>query len=200
MRGRPVRSRSRKRQRRGGAVVRDVLQATLEALAQSGYAALRVEAVAAAAGVNKTTVYRRWPTKDALVQDALLLEAGTQIAAPDTGSLQKDLRHLARGMRALLSTPRGQGLVRMLYGESLGGELGVICERMRDGDALELRSVVRRAIERGELPKRTDPDLLLDVLFATMQDWMLVSPARATDTRIDALVALLLLGASKRRA
>ncbi len=178
--------------------MRGVLQATLEALALAGYAALRVEAVASAAGVNKTTVYRRWPTKAALVHDALLLEAGTQLTVPDTGSLRKDLRHLARGMRALLGTPRGQGLVRMLYGESLDGELGVICERMRDGDALELRSVVRRAIERGELPRRTDPDLVLDVLFATMQDWMLVSPARASDARIDALVELLLHGACGR--
>src|SRR5262245_16386487 len=57
---------------RGEAVVRGILAAALEELARTGYGALRIEGVAARAGVNKTTVYRRWATKENLVRAALL--------------------------------------------------------------------------------------------------------------------------------
>ena len=57
---------------RSARIVADVLRATAEELARVGYAALRMEEVARVAGVNKTTVYRRWPTKEDLVSAALL--------------------------------------------------------------------------------------------------------------------------------
>ena len=73
---------------RSARVVDDVLNATLAELVRSGYGALRVEDVAHAAGVNKTTVYRRWATKMALVTDALKLERMRTRVDPDTGSLK----------------------------------------------------------------------------------------------------------------
>ena len=72
-------------------VVRDVLRATIDELARSGYAALRVDDVAARAGVNKTTVYRRWPTKTDLVAAAIRASAGQHEPVPDTGSARRDL-------------------------------------------------------------------------------------------------------------
>src|SRR3984885_1261290 len=81
--------------RRGGRsarVVAEVLRATAEELARVGYAALRMEDVARAAGVNKTTVYRRWPTKMRLVAEAMRHERERRSVAPDTGSLREDLR------------------------------------------------------------------------------------------------------------
>jgi AcrR family transcriptional regulator len=171
-----------------------VLHATLEALAEVGYGALRLEAVAAAAGVNKTTVYRRWPTKAALVRDALVFEVEGSLTAPDLGDLRSDLRALARGLRALLATPRGQTLARMMYAR-VEPELQAMCNQMREGDTLQLKGVIRRAVARGELPRGTDAELLLDLVLAPIQDWMLVIPERATDARIDALVDLVLRGA-----
>src|SRR5512138_898011 len=70
-------------------VVRDVLAAAAAEMARVGYVALRVEDVAARAGVNKTTVYRRWPTKADLVRDVLCGLGGDQHEAPDTGSLER---------------------------------------------------------------------------------------------------------------
>jgi len=49
-----------------------ILDATLELLAEEGFHGLSIEAVAAKAGVGKTTIYRRWPSKDELVMDAIL--------------------------------------------------------------------------------------------------------------------------------
>ena len=56
---------------RGEPVVQRVLDATIAEMARVGYRALRIEDVAARAGVNKTTVYRRWPEKGALLREAL---------------------------------------------------------------------------------------------------------------------------------
>src|SRR5688572_9801014 len=71
------------------------LAATAEALAEDGYDALSIEAVGARAGVHKTTVYRRWPTKADLVADAARARSEQHVPIPDTGGLAGDLRLLA---------------------------------------------------------------------------------------------------------
>src|SRR6185295_9319184 len=75
-------------------VVRDVLDASAKELARVGYAALRMDDVAAAAGVNKTTVYRRWPTKSDLVRATFESLAQGPIATPAMGSIREDLQSL----------------------------------------------------------------------------------------------------------
>src|SRR5580658_6994043 len=77
---------------RSARIVADVLRATAEELARVGYTALRMEDVARAAGVNKTTVYRRWPTKVQLVTETMRREHEQRVVAPDTGSVREDLR------------------------------------------------------------------------------------------------------------
>src|ERR1700748_1529336 len=102
---------------RGEPVVQRVLAATMEELALVGYRALRVEDVAARAGVNKTTVYRRWPEKVELVRAALGCVADRKMVAPETGSLRGDLLALGRNMNQLFSSPQGQSVFRMLVAE-----------------------------------------------------------------------------------
>ena len=88
------------------------LEATIEELAESGYAGLTLGAVADRAGVNKTTLYRRWGTREALVLDAMLSMAGERIPIADTGSLKGDLTALANGSAATAGSPQGQAVVR----------------------------------------------------------------------------------------
>ena len=75
---------------RGEPVVRGILAAALEELASAGYRALRIEDVATRAGVNKTTVYRRWPTKEDLVRAEA--DAAAAEAAAHAQHLEADLR------------------------------------------------------------------------------------------------------------
>src|ERR1700712_3828040 len=75
---------------RAARVVTDVLHATAEELSRVGYAALRVEDVALRSGVNKTTIYRRWPTNPD-PGGAPLRAVWEPPAVPDTGSLREDL-------------------------------------------------------------------------------------------------------------
>lgn len=90
---RPGTARPGGRTARTRAAVRD---ATLAELADHGYDGLTVEAVAARAGVHKTTVYRRWESVEGLVVDALDLASGEPWPVPDTGELRADLRALTR--------------------------------------------------------------------------------------------------------
>src|SRR4051812_41212301 len=77
---------------RSAAVRLAVHRATIELLEQVGYDGFELPEVASRAGVNKTTVYRRWTTKSQLIGDVLQDLAAAQVAAPDTGTLRDDLR------------------------------------------------------------------------------------------------------------
>ncbi|MEV4188745.1 TetR/AcrR family transcriptional regulator, partial [Streptosporangium canum] len=82
-----------------------IFRATLELLAGKGYDGLTVEGVAERSGVNKTTIYRWWPSKAALLAAALVEADLLAMEPPDTGSLRKDLEALVQGVAALLTRP-----------------------------------------------------------------------------------------------
>jgi len=154
---------------RAAAVVARVLRATLVELARVGYARLRVEEIAARAGVNKTTVYRRWPTHAQLV-DAALREglARTTPPVPDTGSLRGDLLALLREQVESARSPLRRGIVRVLHAERAEADLEVVVRAIREERRARRLEVVRRGVERGELPPATDTRLLLDLVFAPL--------------------------------
>ncbi|MBX7098724.1 MAG: TetR/AcrR family transcriptional regulator [Myxococcaceae bacterium] len=148
---------------RSDEVVRRVLDAALVELASSGYAAFRMEAVAEAAEVNKTTVYRRWPARAQLIASLLeRLQAPLRAhALPDTGSLEGDLveafTHRARVARTL----EGRAWRRLLA-ERLDPELAPLLRTAIDGRGGEWKAMVTRGIGRRELPEGTDVQRLFD--------------------------------------
>ena len=89
-----------------------VVQATLGELAEGGYPALSLEKVARRAGVAKTTLYRRWGTRESLVLEAMLERAQTHITVPDTGSLREDLLTFVIGVVANASSPEVSAMAR----------------------------------------------------------------------------------------
>src|SRR5260221_147731 len=99
---------------RSARVVSEVLSATLEVFAEQGYAGLSIEAVALRAGVNKTTVYRRWPTKVELVGDALFSLRDEDPEPPDTGSLPEDLLVVLPHWAAQMLTPRRRAIMHSI--------------------------------------------------------------------------------------
>src|ERR1700685_3368064 len=94
---------------RGPKIRAAVLAATLAELTETGYTALTVDNVARRAGVHKTTIYRRWKNREALVADAVADRAGTaKMPFPDTGDIGTDLLRLARMTVGLMTRPDGQ--------------------------------------------------------------------------------------------
>ncbi|MDI1428716.1 cytochrome P450 [Polyangium sorediatum] len=145
-------------------VVAAVHAATHEELGRVGYGALRVEDVAARSGVNKTTIYRRWPTKAELVA-ASLRAANEEQEQPDTGTLRGDLLVVVMRTVRTCKTPTGRGIVRMLQTERADPDVEALSRSLRDQRWQRNRALVERGITRGELPADVNPELLLDLIL-----------------------------------
>jgi AcrR family transcriptional regulator len=175
-------------------VIRDVLEATLDELARSGFAALAIEAVAAAAGVNKTTIYRRWPTKADLVT-AALLRFTEKVETPDTGSVRGDLLALVASGRALMSTRRGRAMLRTMLAEGMTPPLREICKAVHRAQDAQYELILGRALERGELPRGTDRALVADAIKGTLSHRLLLEKGSLEPRYVRRLVDLILAGA-----
>ena len=139
-----------------------VLSAVLEELNVNGYAGLSVEAVASRAGVNKTTIYRRWPTLDDLLVDALMTWSADAIPAMETGSIETDLITLGRELADQLNGGLGRQIVAVVLTAGLRSpQLREATRRYFDQQAVRATPIVTQAIDRGELPANTDANALL---------------------------------------
>jgi AcrR family transcriptional regulator len=180
---------------RSARVVSTVLRTTLEVLGQQGYAGLRVDDIAERAGVNKTTIYRRWPTRAHLVI-AALTNLATPPVAVETGRLENDLRATFMTATTLRATPAGRGVVRALIAERGDPEVDrVVCE-MRERHRAPARRVLERARRRGDLPRRADLELLLDVLTGTINTRLRERPGPLDPQWVGRVVRLVLSGAT----
>ncbi|MFD5234505.1 TetR/AcrR family transcriptional regulator C-terminal ligand-binding domain-containing protein [Streptomyces qaidamensis] len=144
-----------------------VPEATITELTKSGYAALTVEGVARRAGVHKTTIYRNWKDSDGLVADALAGHFAADIPIPDTGTVESDLRALARSLVATMTAQAGRALLATVLSDAVRHPRFAEAKHALFGDRFRrAKPVVTRAIERGELPADTDPAELLKTLAA----------------------------------
>src|SRR5262245_14996494 len=152
---------------RSDQVVRRVLDAAIVELAHSGYAGFRMDEVASMAGVNKTTIYRRWPSRAALVTALVdrMRKPLRERPLPDTGQLERDLVEAFARRYTVGRRIEGRAWARLL-GERSSPEVEAIIGDAVDERRAEWRSMVTRAIDRGEVPPGTDPQLLLHVVRA----------------------------------
>lgn len=136
---------------RGAVVTARILDATVNALAALGPTGLRMDAIAARAGVNKSTVYRRFASADALAHAALEAYAEAALPIPDEGGLVGDLRALFDTVAAALQTPLGHALLAALRPRPEEPEaIRVLRTRYWAGRERALRVVFERAVARGE--------------------------------------------------
>jgi AcrR family transcriptional regulator len=143
-----------------------VLVAAAELLVERGPAGATVDGIAARSGVAKTTIYRQWPSRAALLLDVLQSD-DDGAPTPDAGGLVEDLRLLARAFAAELSEDRGAAAIHaLLWGPAAWGDdpLDDLRRATYGAHQRRTRTVVRRAIERGELPARTDAGEVLRLL------------------------------------
>jgi AcrR family transcriptional regulator len=153
-------------------VRRDVYEAVRQILIASGYAELRLEDVAAAAGVHKSTLYRQWATKAQLVRDVLIDGAAAHYPRPDEGSWAADVDALCRDLVRLFRSPTTIAFVRT-RAVAEDPEL----RELASADLGFVREPFQRAIARGEI----DPGLSVETLAE-----LAISPflARVAITRL----------------
>jgi AcrR family transcriptional regulator len=144
-------------------------QAALEVMAEVGYRALTMDAVAARARAGKATIYRRWESKLDLVIDTCTQLATQNLAAPDTGSLAGDLREFLSSFAAFLSGPIGKAA------QALVGELPhepELASAFRETFLISQRDVLRgildRAAERGELKADAPRGMAVEIAGAAL--------------------------------
>jgi AcrR family transcriptional regulator len=175
-----------------------VIDATIAELGEVGYAALRVEAVAERAGVNKSTVYRRWRTKATLVSTALIERRGELAPPPDTGTLRGDLIALLQEIRLGLTTPWVTALVREAAPRTeKSAELYELLDRFWPERFKVAGAVFVRAVERGELPAGTDPDFLLQMISGPLYFRLLMLGRPLDDDFLERTADLVLDGARR---
>ncbi|MGW2859563.1 TetR/AcrR family transcriptional regulator [Streptomyces sp. NPDC001205] len=138
--------------RRGEELESAILLATLDELAEVGYAALTMERVATRARTGKAAVYRRWSSRAQLVVDACKLGKISDVGLPDTGELRADVLGLMRQMSAKMASPLGD-IMRGLLGEmTRDPELAeLIRQRVHTVGPSTIQVVLERAVERGEV-------------------------------------------------
>ncbi|MEV2251993.1 TetR/AcrR family transcriptional regulator [Streptomyces sp. NPDC050147] len=157
--------------RRGPVLERAILEATLEQLSTVGWAGLTMEGVAAGAQTGKAAVYRRWPSKEDLVVDALQAGLPKLDSAPDCGGVREDLVQLCRQMREAMFSRPGFALRAVLHEcDSVTAERfhGVIFDGVIGPSVELIREVVRRGVERGEVRAEATNSFVCDVIPAMM--------------------------------
>lgn len=145
-----------------------ILAATLAVLKSHGYAALTMDAVAAAAQASKATIYRRWASKAELVRAALdTLDADQAAAIPDTGELRRDLVAAMSSLREKATGPYVALMREVMAAAKYDATLATLLrEHTESEDLSPFHHVLRRAIRRGDLRRSTDADLVHDVAEA----------------------------------
>lgn len=193
-----VRSTGADPQVRGSRLVDKVLRATIEELARVGYAGLSVEEVASKAGVNKTTIYRRWQRKGDLVLCALIEKAHQQVIAPDCGSLEDDLIAMASSCVALMSSAEGMSIGRMLFSEALDPEVADLVRSMRREREAMWMAAIERAIARGELERGDDALVAIESIVGAIHHRLLMMQEPVDAAYVQRLVRLVLKGLLRR--
>ncbi len=133
-----------------------VLSAALELLGESGVGGFSVDEVARRSGVAKTTIYRHWPTREALVVETCSQLSDEQ-EIPDTGSLEGDLTAILTNIAHLLQTANWSAVLPSIIDSAeRDPEFAELVSQIQRGHAAPLREALRRATSKGELPARTD--------------------------------------------
>jgi len=179
----------RRPRRRGDALNSAIHEATLDELAELGYAKLTIERVALRAGASKASVYRRWPSRIELVLDAVQHLAPDPTAIFDTGSLRGDAIAFMRQMADLFAGPAGEAL-RGLLGDALADPSRTLELRnhSRGTGHRAMQEIVRRAVERGEIHSGAITPRRLDVAQAMLREQFLFHGPPVLDAAIVEIV------------
>jgi AcrR family transcriptional regulator len=171
-----------------------VVQAVLTTLARDGYDRLRVEDVAATAGVAKTTVYRRWPSKESLIAQAVSRLYLDRVRPVDTGDLRTDLVALLADTYELLFTGPGRVLEDLVRRSGGHREIADIVKATNAARRRAFHQALSRGVARGDLDPGIDHDLAVDLLVGPLWTRLLITGGVMAPAETAAVVDAVLHG------
>jgi AcrR family transcriptional regulator len=177
-----------------------ILQTAIDLVLELGFRAVTIESIAAKGGVAKTTIYRRWPNKAAVVMDAFMLRFGSGTQFPTakkvTDSIRLQMRTMARAFRS-----KDGAVVKALLAEAqFDAELATA---FRERWTLPRRKmalgVFQKAISQGELRADIDLEATIDLLYAPMYYRLQMGTGSLSDAYIDEIFDQALEGLLRRK-
>lgn len=161
-----------------------ITEAFFAEFADVGYGRMTVDSIVRRAGVGKAAVYRRWPTKKDMAIDLLSHVTVRADEPPDTGSFPGDVLALTKQLATVMNHALVSRILPAVAAEAgRDRELEKVVRDTVEGPRRESYGVlVRRGIERGELPADCDVDLALDLLVGTLY-WRLLVRRRTLDAK-----------------
>ncbi|MCQ6276379.1 TetR/AcrR family transcriptional regulator [Bacillus sp. V3B] len=172
-----------------------ILNSTVELLEKFGYANLTIEAIAAQAGVGKSTIYRWWPNKSFLVFDAFLMSTDTHLYFLEKASLRENFRQQLHSLANILNGTLGRTVVGLVAGSGEESEIARAFYsnflKFRREDA---KRILERAIAQGEIQSTIHLDVVSDLLYAPVYYRILVYKKKVDSKFIDTLVDQVMKG------
>jgi AcrR family transcriptional regulator len=154
-----------------------ILQATLDLLAEVGYQSISIEAIAARAGVGKTTIYRRYTSKEELVADAIE-SLRDDLAIPDTSSFWGDMDILINNAARKIDSPLGRQTLALIISTASSNPqfAEVYWTKYTKLRREAFSKVLERAKSRGEIHKDADVDLIIDLVSGSLYYALIFKP------------------------
>ena len=146
-----------------------ILKATLYLLERKPLRRVTADAIALRAGVSKATIYKWWPNKSQVALDAYLTGMTEQVLMPDTGSAEADFTQQLKSVMAFYTTSLGRLFGQFLAeGQSDPQFLAMFRERFLYARRNAARVMWQRGVDRGEIRKEIDSELVLDLIYGPM--------------------------------
>ena len=165
-----------------------VLTTAFDLLSQSGIGGFSVDEVARRSGVAKTTIYRHWPSREALVLDAASRISAEQ-EVPDSGSLDDDVTAILLNLGHLLGTARWSSVVPSIVDVAeRDPEFADVHGEIQRGHAAPLREVLERAAARDDLPATADVSAMISALVGPLYYRRWFSREAISDDFVEAIV------------
>ncbi|MBP0018306.1 MAG: TetR/AcrR family transcriptional regulator [Cyanobacteria bacterium SBLK] len=171
-----------------------MLQATLELLAEVGFEAISIDAIAARAKVGKTTIYRRYASKAELVADAIE-SVREEIIIPDTGSFQEDIDAIVQNAAKITLSPLGRQMVATIVSSASRNDqfARIYWTKYLQPRQKAFAIVLERAKARNEVSLDLDSDLVFDAMSGIMLYATIFQPTSESWTSYVGRVLKLLL-------
>lgn len=152
-----------------------IFEAALALYGRQGWLGFNLDAVARGARVSKDALYRRWKTREMLLRDALH-ERWDWVAAIDNGDVRADLLELGMRTFETFAGPHGEVALQLQSDARNFTEVREFAEPYRNLSVRRGRAIIRKAIDRGDLPGAANPGVIMDLLVGSITNRIISTP------------------------
>ena len=166
-----------------------ILKAALDLLERKPLREVTADAIARRAGVSKATIYKWWPNKSLVALDAYLGGMTERVAIPNTGSAELDFTVQLKSVTAFYKSPLGRLFCQFIAeGQSNPGFLALFRQRFLYLRRDSARVMWRRGVDRGEIRKEIDGEIVLDLIYGPMVFRLLAGHGSLNDHESEGMI------------